>query len=102
MTVHPMTPTGRIPADRIDALLDRHEPDEWLPDALVVPMQAGMMACAAAFFALIIQMAVPAWLPAAVALWTVWGLALPFAVAHMIRLRRIRRRETLIWRTPAQ
>lgn len=102
MTVHPMTPPGRIPADRIDALLDRHGPDEWLPDALMVPMQAGLMACAAAFLALTIQVTLPAWLPAAVALWVVWGLALPFSVAHMIRLRRIGQREILIWRTPAQ
>lgn len=102
MKIHQMPHSGRIPADRIDALLDRNGPDEWFPDALIVPMQTGLMACAAAFAALVLQMTVPAWLPATVALWAVWVVAMPFSVAHMIRLHRIRRRENLTWQPPAQ
>ncbi len=37
-----MPHSGRIPADRINALLDRNGQDEWLPDALIVPMQTGL------------------------------------------------------------
>ena len=102
MNIHQIVLPGRIPAREIDALLNHHGPDDWLPDALIVPLHVGMMACAAGFAALILQIVWPAFLPASVALWVVWGLGVPFSAAHIIRLGRVRRRENLVWRDCAQ
>ncbi len=102
MTVHHLTPPGRIPDEKIDALLDQYAPDEWLPDALKAPLQIGFFACAAGLPALAIQAVFPTWREAAIALWAIWLVLVPFSIGHMVRLGRIRQRETLTRRRRAQ
>lgn len=97
MTVENFTPPGRISADQIEALLDEHTPDEWLPAALRVPLQVGMLACAIALVAWVIQVFFPAYRLVALPLWLVFYVLVPFSAWHMCRLSRVRQREHLRW-----
>lgn len=98
MTVENFTPPGRISADQIEALLDEYTPDEWLPTALRVPLQVGILACAIALVALVIQAFFPAHRLVAPPLWLIFYVLVPFSAWHMRRLSKARQREHQRWK----
>jgi len=101
MTVEKFTPPGRISADQIEALLDEYSPDEWLPAALRVPLQVGILAGAIALIALAIQAFFPEHRLVALPLWLIFYVLVPFSAWHMRRLYKVRQREHQRWEEDA-
>ncbi|MDQ7263946.1 hypothetical protein NM680_19295 [Paracoccus sp. PS-1] len=96
-SAHRLPPRAQIEAQEIDALLDRVQPDEWLPTALRGPILLGLLATAGALLIYCALVVVPfshGQVQASRALWIIliWGTLCLYSLWEMHRLRRARAR----------
>lgn len=94
MNIHRFTPPGRISDAKIDALLAKYEPDEWLTAALRLPFLVGIFACGLMAVALGLLIFAPRFSQAALTLAALWPVVLAFAVFGMNDLARRRQAES--------